>query len=279
MGVARMRGLSGKVALITGAARGQGRSHAVRLAEEGVDVIAVDICASMPTVPYGLGTAEDLAETVALVEKTGRRIVGRQGDVRDLDGLEAIVRDGVGTLGRLDIIVANAGIAPVGGRADAASAEVWRDIIDVNLTGAWNAARAGIPHILEGGRGGSIVFTSSTAGLKGLGRWSTGGGPAYSASKHGLVGVMRSLANDLAPDSIRVNTLHPTGVATDMVLNDQMRQFLSEHEGTSDPLLNALPVEMLEPGDVSDALLWLVSDEARYVTGVTLPVDAGYLIR
>ncbi len=274
-----MRGLSGKVALVTGAARGQGRSHAVRLAEEGVDVIAVDICTSMPTVPYALGTPEDLAETVTLVEKAGRRIVAQPGDVRDLAGLESIVAAGVDTLGRLDIVVANAGIAPVGGRADAASAEVWRDIIDVNLTGAWNTARAGIPHILGGGRGGSIVFTSSTAGLKGLGRWSTGGGPAYSASKHGLVGVMRSLANDLAPDSIRVNTLHPTGVATDMVLNDQMREFLSEQEGTSNPLLNALPVEMLEPGDISDALVWLVSDEARYVTGVTLPVDAGYLIR
>lgn len=271
--------LEGSVALITGAARGQGRSHALALAALGAVVIGVDRCAPMDSVPYPLASRQDLDETVAMVAAAGGTMRAAVADVRSLEQLEAAVAPALSELGRLDVVVANAGIAPVGGAAGVASSTVWRDVIDVNLTGAWHTALVGIPHLIAGGRGGSIVFTSSVAGLAGIGSWQSAGGPAYSASKHALVGLMRALARDLAPHRIRVNTLHPTGVATPMVLNDAMAAFLSGPAASANPLRNALPVEMVEPADVSNALAWLVSDAARYVTGVTLPVDAGYLVR
>jgi SDR family mycofactocin-dependent oxidoreductase len=273
-----MGDLEGKVALITGAARGQGRSHAVALAEQGVDIIALDLCADIDTVWYPLATADDLAETARLVEAQGRRVVTQAADVRDLAALSAAVDAGVAELGRLDIVLANAGIAPsMTPAADPAAS--WRNVIDVNLTGAWNTAYAAKGAIARGKRGGSIVLTSSTAGLKGM----TGGSPsveAYVASKHALVGLMRALALELAPRSIRVNTVHPTGAATPMVLNEPMQSWIEENAAmAASGMQNALPVELIEASDVTNAILWLVSDKARYVTGVALPVDAGFSIR
>jgi SDR family mycofactocin-dependent oxidoreductase len=271
--------LDGKVAFITGAARGQGRSHAERLADEGADIIGVDVCADMETVHYPLGTAEELAATEKAVQERGRRAVMRQADVRDRDRLATVVREGVDELGRLDIVVANAGIAPLG--LDSDDLTVWQDVIDVNLTGVFNTVRVAVPHVIAGGRGGAIVLTSSTAGLKAMGS-GTGGVIAYAASKHGMVGIMREFAKTLAPQSIRVNTVHPTGVATPMVQNEVMDKFLSDPDVAAmaaGAMQNLLPVELLDPADVANAVAWLVSDDARYVTGVTLPVDAGLTVK
>ncbi len=269
--------LEGKVAFITGAARGQGRSHAVRLAEEGADIIAVDLCEQMPSVHYPLATAEDLEETQALVEKFDRRIVAMKADVRRPDQLQAAVDAGLERFGRIDIVLANAGIAPIAGPGGNENVELWRDVVDVNLTGVWNTVQAAIPAMISGGRGGSIVITSSTAGLKGI-VYGTAGGTAYTTTKHGVVGMMRALANELGPHSIRVNTVHPTGVNTKMLDNDYLRSFLSPKSERKSPMKNVLPVGVLEPGDISEVILWLVSDPAKYMTGVTLPVDAGFCI-
>jgi SDR family mycofactocin-dependent oxidoreductase len=266
--------MAGKVVFITGAARGQGRSHAVRLAEEGADIIGVDLCADVPTVSYPGATPADLAETVKLVEALDRRMIAAQADVRDAAGLRAALDAAVADLGHLDGVVANAGInstAP----AERMSQETWATVIDINLTGVWNTCQAALPHL---GEGGSIVITSSTAGLR------TGGHIAhYAAAKHGVVGIMRSLANELAPRRIRVNTVHPTNVATDMLLNEEIYQAFRpdlEHPGLEDAIpaftmYNALPVPWVEPRDISNAVLFLLSDEARYVTSAALPVDAG----
>jgi SDR family mycofactocin-dependent oxidoreductase len=273
-----MGSLDGKVAFITGAARGQGRSHAVKLAEQGADIIAVDLCEPIDTVSYDLATEEDLAETARLVEEQDRRVLARKADVRDLAALTAIVEEGVANLGRLDIVLANAGIAPAMGLA-ADPSRSWANIIDVNLTGVWNTVWAARPALIDGGRGGSVVLTSSTAGLKGLAD-GTAGGLAYTASKHGVVGLMRAFANELAPHSIRVNSVHPTGAATPMVMNDAMQRWIAENaEVAAAGMQNLLPVELIEAADVTNAILWLVSDAARYVTGVTLPVDAGFTVR
>src|SRR3981081_2325321 len=205
--------LDGKVAFITGAARGQGRSHAITLAREGADIISVDIAAQIASVPYPMATREDLAQTVKEVEATGRRIVATQADVRDYDALKQALDEGVAQLGRLDIVSANAGIVSYG-RAEDLAEQTWQDVIDVNLTGEWHAAKAAIPHLRAGGRGGSIVITSSDAGLKGFPNLAH-----YVSAKHGVVGLMRTLALELAPDMIRVNSLHPTTVDTPMVQN------------------------------------------------------------
>ncbi|HEX3589006.1 MAG TPA: mycofactocin-coupled SDR family oxidoreductase [Pseudonocardiaceae bacterium] len=265
--------LDGKVAFITGAARGQGRSHAIRLAQEGADIIAVDICAQIDTVAYPMATPEDLDQTVKQVEALDRRIVARQADVRDEAGLKAAFDAGVAELGPVDIVLANAGIAPMSLHEEKHAA--WQDVIDVNLTGVFNTVEIAIPSMVERGQGGAIVLTSSTAGINGIGG-PTRGGLGYTAAKHGVVGLMRSYANVLAPHSIRVNTVHPTGVNTPMVVNDVMREFLENDPQMGAGMANALPVDMVEPVDISNAIVWLVSDDARYVTGVTLPVDAGY---
>ncbi|RFU20124.1 mycofactocin-coupled SDR family oxidoreductase [Geodermatophilus marinus] len=275
--------LEGKVALVTGAARGQGRSHAVRLAQEGADVIAVDRCADVPTVGYPMATPEDLAETVRQVEALDRRIVAAQADVRDSAALKAAVDDGVAQLGRLDIVLANAGIAsfaPVEELTD----EMWDDMIGINLTGVFRTVRAAVPHLRAHGEGGAIVLTSSTAGIKGLANLAH-----YVAAKHGVVGLVKTLANELAPDMIRVNSVHPTAVSTDMIHNRKTYgNFVPdkpENQVTRDdvePLfagLNAMPVPWVESADISNAILWLVSDDARYVTGVQLPIDAGSVIK
>jgi SDR family mycofactocin-dependent oxidoreductase len=270
--------LKGKVAFVTGAARGQGRSHAVALAEHGVDIIAVDLCQDIDTVSYALASPADLDETARLVEEQGRRVVGVQADVRDLDDLSAALDRGVSELGRLDIVLANAGIAP-SSTPVADPALSWANVIAVNLTGVWNTTTIAKRALKQGNRGGSIVITSSTAGLKALAD-GTPGGEAYVASKHGLVGLMRALALELAPHSIRVNTVHPTGTNTFMVMNPVMQQWIADNaEVAAAGMQNALPVELIEPSDVTNAVLWLVSDMARYVTGVALPVDAGFTAR
>jgi SDR family mycofactocin-dependent oxidoreductase len=265
--------LEGKVAFITGAARGQGRSHAIRLAQEGADIIAVDICRQIASVPYPMATPDDLAETVRSVEALDRRIFAREADVRDRGGLKAAFEAGVAELGPVEIVLANAGIAPM---VETDQADAWQDVIDVNLTGVFNTVETAIPAMIERGAGGAIVLTSSTAGLTGIGG-AAPGGLGYTAAKHGLVGLMRSYANNLAPHRIRVNTVHPTGVNTPMVVNDIMQAFLQADPSIGQAMANALPVDMVEPVDISNAILWLVSDEARYVTGITVPVDAGFV--
>jgi SDR family mycofactocin-dependent oxidoreductase len=267
--------LEGKVALVTGAARGMGRSHALRLAEEGASVIALDLCAQIATVDYPMSTPEDLAETVAAVEAQGGRIVASIADVRDPEGLGQAVRAGVDELGRLDVVVANPGIAPLYVDEDA-RADAWRDVIDVNLTGVWNSVDVATPALIASG-GGSVTIISSAAGLRGLGGDSVGM-TAYTAAKHAVVGLMRTLARQLGPHSIRVNTVHPGGVGTAMSTNDSMRRFLVENEAFAHSVTNVLPVRMVEPLDVSNAVVWLGSDAARFVTGVTLPVDAGCVL-
>lgn len=272
-----MGSLDGKVAFITGVARGQGRSHAVRLAAEGASIIGVDICADIASNGYPMASREELQETVELVESAGGKMVAAVADVRDFHALRAALDHGVEQFGRLDIVLANAGIATMAFRELTIDEELeqWTDVVDVNLVGAFHTAKAAIPHLIAGQRGGSIVFTSSTAGLKGFGGLQ-GGGLGYAASKHGIVGLMRTLANALAPQNIRVNTVHPTAVRTMMAVNPAMVSFLENYPGGGPHLQNPLPVDMLEPEDVSAAIAYLVSDDAKYVTGVTFPVDAGF---
>jgi SDR family mycofactocin-dependent oxidoreductase len=273
--------LAGKVAFITGAARGQGRSHALRLAEEGADIIAVDLCAQVGSVEYPMATPEDLEQTVKLIEDTDRRIVAHRADVRDAAALQAALDDGVAQLGRVDIVLANAGIMPVTGAAGR-ERSAWIDAIDIMLTGVFNTIEAAVPTMIAQGAGGSIVITSSTAGLKAMSRTratATPGLLGYTAAKHGVVGLMRSYANALAEHSIRVNTVHPTGCNTPMVANEAFGVWIGENPDMVGNLQNLLPVQLVEAIDVSNAIAWLASDEARYVTGVTLPVDAGFTAR
>ena len=273
--------VAGRVAFITGAARGQGRSHAVRLAEEGADIIAVDLCGQVASVRYPLATSADLAETVRQVEALDRRIIAAQADVRDYAGLKQALDEGVAQLGRLDIVSANAGILSHGLAAEL-DETTWQEMIDINLTGVWHTAKAAIPHLIASGRGGSIILTSSGVTLKGTPNFAH-----YVSAKHGIVGLMRTLALELARHSIRVNSLHPTSVFTGMLRNEQaLRLFRPDlRSPTVDDArpafqaTNALPVPWVEPTDISDAVLFLASDEARYITGVPLPVDAGFGIK
>jgi SDR family mycofactocin-dependent oxidoreductase len=269
-------GLEGKVAFITGAARGQGRSHAVRLAENGVDIIAVDICAQIDSVPYALASREDLDETQRLVEKAGGRCVAAVADVRDIHALDEAAERGATELGGIDIVLANAGIFHAGRKETSLDdvARNWSDALDVLLTGVFNTIHVVHQRMIDQGRGGSIVITSSIAGLIGA-LDGSGGVGGYSAAKHGVVGLMRGYAKLLGPHNIRVNSVHPTGVATEMVTNPAFVEYYEENPEALMPVTRVLPLSMLEPGDVTDAVLWLVSDAAKYVTGVTLPVDAG----
>jgi (+)-trans-carveol dehydrogenase len=274
--------VEGKVAFVTGAARGQGRSHAVRLAQEGADIIAIDICKQIDSVRIPLSTPEDLAETADLVKGHNRRIYTAEVDVRDYDALKAAVDVGVEQLGRLDIIVANAGIGNGGATLDKTGERDWTDMIDVNLGGVWKTVKAGVGHILAGGRGGSIILTSSVGGLKAYPH--TG---HYVAAKHGVVGLMRTFAVELGQHNIRVNSVHPTNVNTPLFMNEgTMKLFRPdlENPGPDDmavvaQMMHVLPTGWVEPEDISNAVLFLASDEARYITGVTLPIDAGSCLK
>jgi SDR family mycofactocin-dependent oxidoreductase len=263
--------VEGKVAFITGAARGQGRSHAVRLAEEGADIVALDLCGAVDAVPYAPATAADLAETVRLVEATGRRIISFEVDTRDTAGLIDAAAQGVSAFGRLDIVVANAGVC-IMKPWDEITVEDWQQTISVNLTGTWNTVMATAPHLVTGG-GGSIILTSSVAGLKGL--------PfmvPYVASKHGVTGLARAFAQELGKDHIRVNSIHPSGVNTVMATGNDpavMNDALAANPGVGGVFGTSLGVYLTEPVDQSNAVVFLASDESRYITALALTVDAG----
>jgi SDR family mycofactocin-dependent oxidoreductase len=269
---------TGKVAFVTGAARGQGRNHALRLAQEGADLILADACADVASIGYDLATEDDLAETVKLVEALDRRVVSERVDVRDGAGVRALVERGVAELGRLDVVVANAGIAGSEPMADM-SDDTWQDMIDINLTGVFKTIRAALPHLSAGA---AIVITSSIAGMKGLAN-----NTHYTAAKHGVMGIMRALANEVGPQGIRVNCVNPTNVDTRMLFNDAIYRLFRpdlEAPGREDVAdimkgMHAMDTGWVELDDVSNAVLFLASADARFVTGVALPVDAGALIR
>jgi SDR family mycofactocin-dependent oxidoreductase len=273
--------LTGQVAFITGAARGQGRSHAVRLAEQGANIIAVDICKPVRTAEYPMSGPSDLDETVRLVESAGGVIVARQADVRDRAALEDAVTSGIEEFGRLDIVVANAGIAHYSQAVDL-DPDNWTEMIDINLNGVWWTVQAALPHLIDGGRGGSIVLISSEAGLRGMQNC-----VHYATAKHGLVGMMKVLALELGRHDIRVNTVHPNSVNTDMLHNGPTYSLFlpGRDDPTADEFarvaqrLNVLPIPWSEPSAISDAVLFLVSDSGRNITGIQLPVDAGQSVR
>jgi SDR family mycofactocin-dependent oxidoreductase len=275
--------VEGKIAFITGAARGQGRSHAVRLAEEGADIIAVDVCgpvSSNTQIPPS--TPDDLAETADLVKSLNRRIVATEVDVRDAEALKTAVDSGVEQLGRLDIIVANAGIGNGGQTLDKTTEDDWQDMIDVNLSGVWKTVKAGVRHLLSSGRGGSIILTSSVGGLKAYPH--TG---HYIAAKHGVVGLMRAFAVELGQHFIRVNSVHPTNVNTPLFMNEgTMKLFRPDLDdpGPDDlavaaQFMHVLPIGWVDPADISNAVLFLASDESRYITGLPVTVDAGSTLK
>jgi len=267
----------GQVAFITGAARGQGRSHAVGLAREGADIIAIDTTKQIDTVPYPLATPADMDETVRLVSETGQRIIAGDADVRDLAAMAEIVDRGVAELGRLDIVVANAGISSPAPTLEMDEA-TWQDMIDVNLTGSWKTIKVAVPHIIRGNRGGAVILTSSIAAM-----YANENIAHYASSKAGQIQLMRVLAKELAPQNIRVNTLHPSTVATEMILNDATyRLFCPDLENPTRAdfevaarTLNRMPVAMLESQDITNVVLLLASDEGRYITGTTQVIDAG----
>ena len=271
----------GKVAVITGAARGQGRSHAIEFAEQGADIIAVDLCAQIPSVAYRMADAHDLDDTVRLVEKTGRRIIAEQADVRDADRLKQVIGSAAAKLGRIDFVLANAGIAPVYGQ-QAHELSAYLDAIAVMLNGVYFTIEASLPAMLARGEGGAIVITSSAMAFKSVSpSFSTQshGAAGYTAAKHGTVGIMRYFANVLAEKNIRVNSVHPTGVDTLMVTNPEAAEHMAAHPNWGKVMENLLPVPLVETADVTNAMLYLCGESGRYVTGVTLPVDAGLVVK
>ncbi|MCD0452946.1 mycofactocin-coupled SDR family oxidoreductase [Actinocorallia sp. API 0066] len=277
--------VEGKVAFITGAARGQGRSHAVRLAEEGADIIAVDLCRDVATNDYPLATAEDLKETVRLVEAHGRRIVALEADVRERSQLVDALGQGVATLGGLDVVVAQAGIMPLGGEP---KLQAWTDVVDTNLLGVVNAVHAALPHLPDGA---SVIATGSAAafmvGQQVAQPGANPGGAGYSYAKRALSEFIHEMARNLAPRMIRANAVHPTNCNTDMLNSEPMyRAFRPDLENPTreDALLafpaqQAMPIPFIEPGDVSNAVVYLASDESRYVTGLQLRVDGGSYLK
>ncbi|MFD6065406.1 mycofactocin-coupled SDR family oxidoreductase [Rhodococcus wratislaviensis] len=269
--------VAGKVAFITGAARGQGRAHAIRLAQEGADIVAFDLCGPVETVTYAPSTPEDMDETVRRVENEGRKILPFQGDVREFDQVRSAVEQGVAALGRLDIVVANAGILTMAPAHEWTETQ-WQTMLGVNLTGVWHTAKAAIPTLIEQNEGGSIIATSSTMGLK-----ASAGAIGYVAAKFGVTGIVKNLAHELAPYRVRVNSLHPTNVSTEMLDNEMVRKAFrpdlknptfEDAVGTYSSV-NIWDLPWIEAVDVANALLWLASDEARYVTGAAVPVDLG----
>ncbi len=274
--------VEGKVAFVTGAGRGQGRSHAVKLAEEGADIIAIDVCKNVDNVQLDLATPGDLLETKERVEAFGRRIVIDEVDVRDYDAMRAVVDRGVAELGRLDIILANAGIGNGGQTVETLEEAVWQTMMDINLTGVWKTVKAGIPHMIAGGRGGSIVLTSSVAGMKAYPQMSQ-----YVSAKHGVVGLMRSCAVELGQHMIRVNSVHPTHVNSPMVMNDETFAMFRpdlENPGPDDiapicQMFHTMPRPWVEVEDITNAVMFFASDDSRYVTGVAMPIDLGSCLK
>lgn len=274
--------VEGKVAFITGAARGQGRAHAVRLAEEGADIIAVDICEQIPGVEYPMSTMVDLEQTAKSVEGLGRRIVIGKADVRDRESLEAVLGPGVQELGRLDFVIANAGIMPVFGEASR-EMRAWQDCLDVMLTGVLHTVELTYPRLIDQGTGGSIIMTSSMGALTPMMRTEqkhTLGMLGYAAAKAALINLARNYASFLAFHHIRVNTIHPTGVNTPMIRNEMCETaFATANPEDLKTLVNAIPVNAVDPEDIANAVLWLCTDESRYFTGSAMRVDAGASLR
>lgn len=274
--------MDGKVALISGVARGQGRAHALRLAQEGAAIIGFDAATSLPAQGAPAATVEDLADTVDQVKRAGGRILADVADARDEHAVSEVVARGVSEFGGLDVVAANAGVQGLAATTVDTTPEHWHAVLDTNITGVWNTARAAVPYLIDQGRGGAIVLTSSSLALKPAANFA-----AYTTAKHGVVGLMRTLAVELAPHHIRVNTLHPTTVPTPLLLNENNWRIFRpdlENPGLDDVMdayrsLNLLPVPWVEVEDVANALLFLVSDEARYVTGVTFPIDAGMAVK
>lgn len=261
--------LTGKVALITGAGRGQGRNHALRMAQEGADLIAIDVPAPYTGLGYTMATADDLAVTVRLIEALDRRIIARQADVRDPEALSAAVTAGVADLGKLDVTVANAGVCALHAW-DEVTPEIWQQILDTDLTGVWNTVTASVPHLIRAG-GGSIICIGSTSALKGTPFFA-----AYTAAKHGVVGIAKAMANELARHSIRVNTIHPAGVKTALTGGlKRLDELIANDPGLGPIFMNSLPTQWVDLDDVSSAVVYLASDESRFVTGVEVKVDAG----
>jgi SDR family mycofactocin-dependent oxidoreductase len=272
----------GKVALITGAARGQGRAHALRLARDGADIVGIDLCAQIGTVAYPMATKDDLDETIELVGQRGARMIGLVGDVRDRDFLDGAYDEGQRSFGRIDFVVANAGIMPIWGDGSD-TMQAWQDCLDVLLTGVLNTIEAGWPRMVKQGTGGSIVITGSMAGVVPTMRTLAGrtlGLLGYSAAKAALVNLMENYASMLAYHHIRVNTVHPTGVSTPMIENDMARdRFATAHEEDLKCIVNAIPVNAVEADDIANAVAWLCSDESRYFTGSAMRIDAGASLR
>jgi SDR family mycofactocin-dependent oxidoreductase len=273
--------LDGKVAFISGIARGQGRSHALRLASEGADIIGIDICHDIDTMDYPNATPAELAETTKLIEQLDRRVITSETDVRDFSAVRQAVDSGVAELGRLDIVLSNAGIVRLHSDTDD-PAQLWQDIVGTNMTGGFHVINATVPHLIAGGRGGVVILTGSTAGVRPVANPGVGA-LAYTASKWGLAGMCKQLAATLAEHSIRVNIVHPTGVASGMTMNaamaDLAAQAMAGDGGGLSAMQNAMPVQILQPEDISDTIAFLVSDQAKWITGVSLPVDAGFSVR
>ncbi|CAN5837424.1 mycofactocin-coupled SDR family oxidoreductase [soil metagenome] len=273
--------LEGRVAFVTGAARGQGRAHAIRLAEEGADIIAVDVCGAISdTITYPPATAEELADTVRAVESTGRKVLAREVDIRDLAAQQQVVADGIEQFGRLDVLVANAGVLSWG-RLFEMSEEQWDTVIEVNLSGTWRTIRAAVPAMIEAGNGGSIIIVSSSAGLK-----ATPGNGHYSASKHGLVGLTNALAIEVGEFGIRVNSIHPYSIDTPMVEAEAMMEIFGKYPAFlhSFSPMPYHPVnhngkkglkEFMTPEEVSDVVAWLAADGSATISGSQIAVDRG----
>ncbi|MTD59387.1 mycofactocin-coupled SDR family oxidoreductase [Amycolatopsis pithecellobii] len=279
-----MGSLDGRVAFITGVARGQGRSHALKLAEAGADIVGLDICEDAASPHYSLATESDLDETARLIEKLGRCAILRKADVRDLDQLRAVVDEGVANLGRLDIVVANAGICSIGGTHDLDEA-TFQEMIDINLTGVWRTVKATVPHLQAGGRGGSVILAGSGAAFIPPPHLAH-----YSAAKAGVNSLMASFALEFGPEFIRVNAVIPTNVDTPMLDNEKVRKLFMPHVDAptrADAMssdseyvrMHLMPIPWVEPSDISEAVLFLASDASRYITGVALPIDAGYRLK
>jgi SDR family mycofactocin-dependent oxidoreductase len=270
-----MTRLDGKVAVITGGARGQGRAHAVKLAELGADIVILDAPGDIPTVKYAMATSEDLKHTVGLVEGYDRRCLAIEVDLRDSERVRRAAAQTMDEFGRVDILVCNAGVMSAADSTWELTDDQWQDMIDINLTAVWKVCRSFVPLIINGDRGGAITITGSTGGLRAV-----AGCTHYNAAKWGCIALMRTLAWELAPHQIRVNVVHPTGVNTDMSNNAWFGKWIDEHDALAEPMRgNRMPVDVVQPEDVANMVAFLVSDEARYVTGTEVRVDAGFMIK